>query len=72
MPRNVTYAKDYIRYVKSKKQTIFSHQEINSITQTIESKRLKPSLRTSREHLRDIKLKHNPNAEFKTSPFSKK
>jgi restriction system protein len=60
MPANVTYAGGLIRYIKSKKQTIFSESEIASITQTIESNQLKPSSATHRDHVRQLKSKRDP------------
>lgn len=60
MPPNITYAGGYVRYIKSKKQIILSQPEIESIVQTIGSGRLKPSFVTTREHIRHIESRRDP------------
>ncbi len=63
MPRNVTYAGGYVRYIKSKKQIILSQPQIDSIVQTIAPGRLKPSFATTREHIRHIESRRDPEAQ---------
>ncbi|MCU7837213.1 MAG: NERD domain-containing protein [gamma proteobacterium symbiont of Taylorina sp.] len=55
MPDNVTYARGYIRYIKSKTEVVLSQGEVNEITRKIESGRLKPSFNTNREHVQHVK-----------------
>lgn len=63
MPPNVTYAGGYVRYIKSKKQIILSLPEIESIVQTIASGRLTPWFATTREHIRHIESRRDPEAQ---------
>jgi predicted RNA-binding Zn-ribbon protein involved in translation (DUF1610 family) len=62
MPPNVTYAGGYIRYIKSKTQPLLSYLEVESIFQSIECGRLTPSLATTREHIRHIQSRNDPEA----------
>jgi restriction system protein len=55
MPKNVTYAKGYIHYIKSKKQQHLSEVEVIAIIQKIESGRLLQSFKTNREHVKHVK-----------------
>lgn len=63
MPDNVVYAGGYIRFIKSKTQPILSDSEVLDICARIESGRLKPSIKTHREHVRHVRNiieeKHN-------------
>ncbi|MGX5175293.1 topoisomerase DNA-binding C4 zinc finger domain-containing protein [Aliikangiella sp. IMCC44653] len=55
MPENVTYAKGYVDYIKSKKAPILSQAEVVSIIQSIQSGRLAQSIKTNREHVKHVK-----------------
>jgi restriction system protein len=55
MPENVVYAGGYIRYIKNKTQPILTESEIQAICARIESGRLKPSIKTHREHVQHVK-----------------
>ncbi len=55
MPENVTYAGGLIRYIKSRNEVIFSPTEKEVLIQKIESGRLKPSLKTNRDHVQHVK-----------------
>jgi len=55
MPENVTYAGGFIRYINSKQETILSATEIRLAIQKIETGRLKPSIKTHREHAQHVK-----------------
>lgn len=55
MPENVVYARGYIRYIKNKKQRMFSDIEVQQICSQIQSARLKPSLKTNRAHVKHVK-----------------
>ncbi len=55
MPENVTYGYGYIRFIKSKIQTILTESEVSEITTNIEMGRLTPSFKTNREHVKHIK-----------------
>ncbi len=65
MPENVTHGKGYIRYIKSKKQPVLTELEVKDITSKIEMGRLKPSLKTNREHVKHVKtiVKKKENAK---------
>ena len=55
MPENVTYSGGFIRYLKSKRSTIISDNDIRKIISTIESGSLSQSLKTNKEHVRHVK-----------------
>ena len=55
MPENVTYGGGFIRFIKSKKQQIFSAPEVVKITERIERGRFAPSFKTNREHVRHVR-----------------
>lgn len=55
IPENVTYARGCIRYIKSKKTELLSQQQVEEVISTIESGRLRPSIKTNREHLAHVK-----------------
>ena len=55
MPENVTYAGGLIRYIKSKNEVMLSPTEKEALIQKIESGRLKPSLKTNRDHVQHVK-----------------
>jgi len=55
MPDNVVSGRGYIRFIKAKKQVVLSDSEIRSISERIQSARLKPSLRTHIRHVRHVK-----------------
>jgi restriction system protein len=55
MPENVTYAGGCVRYIKSQKEELLSHQEVTEIVEKIESGRLKRGLKTNIEHVAHVK-----------------
>jgi restriction system protein len=55
MPDNVVYLGGYIRFIKSKTQSILSDSEVLAICHKISSGRLKPSVKTHREHVKHVK-----------------
>ena len=55
MPENVVYGGGYIRFIKSKTQPILSDSEVLDICAKIESGRLKPSIKTHRNHVNHVK-----------------
>lgn len=63
MPPQVTYAGEYIRYIKSKSLTLFSDTEVEEMYQSLASGRLKPSLATNREHINHLKQRSVVNAK---------
>ena len=66
MPDNVIYSGGFIRYIKSKTDKIISQEEVNKIVSMIESGRLSRTLKTNREHIKDVqnivKEKENQNS----------
>lgn len=69
MPDNVTYGGGYARFIKSKKDALFSDDEVQSILFQVQEGRLKPSLKTSRNHIKHVKQIVN---EKKNSPICAK
>jgi restriction system protein len=55
MPDNVVYLGGYIRFIKSKIQPILSDSEVLAICNKIASGRLKPSIKTHRDHVKHVK-----------------
>lgn len=62
MPPNVTKGGGYIRYIKSKTKEVLSAVQVMEITKKIENGRLKPSLKTNRDHVDHLKKKSQDNA----------
>ncbi len=50
MPENVTYLEGFIEYIESKQQPVLVGSEVKEIIEKIETERLRPSLKTHREH----------------------
>jgi hypothetical protein len=55
MPSNVTQGGGYIKFIKSKKEIIFSQAEVNSIIGAINSGKLKTNLKTHFNHINHVK-----------------
>jgi len=56
MRDNVVYAGDYVRFIKSKTQPILSDGEILDICTRFQSGRLRPSIRTHIDHVKQVKV----------------
>ena len=54
MPENVTQSGGYIRFIESKVASILSDEQVATIVAQIESRRLKPSFKTNREHTHHV------------------
>jgi restriction system protein len=54
MPENVTYSGGYARFIKTKTKQVLSRSEVEEITSKIESRRLVPSFKTSRDHVMHV------------------
>lgn len=63
MPENVRFARGGIEYIKSKKEAIFTNDEVADIIEQIESGRLKQGLKTNRQHVKHVKtiVEQKPN-----------
>lgn len=55
IPENVTHSYGCIRFIKSKKQLVLSASEVQNIVNKIETKRLTPSFKTNRKHIKHVK-----------------
>jgi len=55
MPDNVIYSGGYIRYIKNKTQPVLTKSEVEDICIQITTGRLKPSLKTHRDHVKHVK-----------------
>ncbi|GAV20994.1 DNA topoisomerase I [Mariprofundus micogutta] len=71
MPENVTYGGGYIRYIKSKTQILLTETEVQQIIGQIAEGRLKPSLKTSREHAKHVRRCVAAKSELAESPATK-
>lgn len=58
MPANVTKGYGFIRYIKSFKNPILTDKQVNRILRLIEEKRLPPSRKTDRLHVKNLKKRH--------------
>lgn len=58
MPENVTYPRGMIDFILSRQEVIGSAEEVKYLLDAIESIRLKPGLKTDREHVKHLKEKH--------------
>jgi restriction system protein len=65
MPANVTYAGEYIAYIKSFQTPVLTKQEVQSAFDAISTGRLKPSLATNREHVRHLQARADVTADRK-------
>lgn len=68
MPENVTYGGGYLRFIKSKTQSVLTDSEVIEIKNQIESGRLVPSFKTNREHVAHVRkivtAKENDNSRL--------
>lgn len=55
MPVSVGHASDMVRYIKSHTGKVFNNTQLSSVITAIESGRLKPSLKTHRDHVAHVK-----------------
>ncbi len=55
MPPNVTYAVGCIKYIKSKHTKILDREQVHDVIKTIQSGKLKPSIKTNRAHVAHVK-----------------
>ena len=69
MPDNVTYLGDFIGYIRSKREVMFSADEIRKIISRIESNRFPSSLKTHHEHVKHIKTIINEKQSIKSCPI---
>ncbi len=58
MPENVTSGNGYIKYIKSFDKEVFSETQVQELIAIILSTRLAPSIKTSREHVRNLKKRN--------------
>lgn len=54
MPENVTHSGGYIRFIKSKICPVLLDEQVTEIVGKIQSGRLKPSMKTNREHTQHV------------------
>lgn len=59
MPANVTQAGGFIRYIKSKQESVLSEAQVQDIIERISSDRLIASWKIDREHVKHLKQKHH-------------
>lgn len=58
MPDNVTYAGGYIRHIKSRREVVLSHADVEAVTAQIEQLRLQRGLTTNRQHVHHLRQKN--------------
>ena len=67
MPAMVTKGGDYIKYIKSFREPVLTEAEVQNVVFQIESGRLEPSWKTSRQHVQQLKKRFKSTTE-KTCP----
>ena len=55
MPENVTKGGGYIKFIKSKTETVFTESGVELIKIKVKSGRLEQSMKTNREHTKHVK-----------------
>lgn len=63
MPANVTQGIDFIGYIKSFRQPVFSAPEVDAMLQALQTSRRAPTLTTHREHVQNLKRRSDTAAE---------
>ena len=54
MPENVTYGRGYVRFIKSKRQSVLSEADVDAILSKISAGMLTRSFKTNREHAKHV------------------
>jgi len=55
MPDNVTHGIGYLKFIKSKKETVFTEDELKAVITAIQQGRLSRSFKTHRDHVKHVK-----------------
>jgi restriction system protein len=63
MPPNVTCGADFISYIKSFRERIFSESQVAELCESIQSGRLAPTFATHQAHVHNLKSRSDINAE---------
>jgi len=63
MPANVTEGAGFVRYIKSFRQPVFSEAEVDALLRALQEGRRAPTRATHREHVQNLKRRHDPTAE---------
>lgn len=63
VPANVSQGIDFIRYIKSFQQQVFSAAEVNAMQRALQTGRRAPTLATHREHVQNLRRRSDPTAE---------
>jgi len=54
MPENVTKGQGFIQYIQTKKQILFTDDEVQKLIRRVEAIRLEPSRQTNRDHVKHV------------------
>ncbi|OED41579.1 nuclease [Chromatiales bacterium (ex Bugula neritina AB1)] len=71
MPPNVTRGIGFVDYIKSYSLPILSKSQVQSIAAQIEAGRLEPSRKTDKEHVQNLKTRHESVPEKNCSNYGK-
>lgn len=63
MPDNVTQGRAFVRYIRSRQEVVFNDERVQALTSAIESGRLQAGIATNRAHVKNLKQRHNPDAD---------
>ena len=63
MPKEVTYVRGFIPYIKSKTQQVLPNSQVEQVVSAIRSKKLESTFKAQREHVRNLQLREDPNSE---------
>lgn len=63
MPKNVTHGIGYVTYIRSFREKVLSESQVKDVLGQISQSKLLPTLKTSREHVRNLKSRNEPSSE---------
>jgi len=68
MPQNVTHGARFVRHVKHFGKRVFTDRQVELLCRKIHAGQLSRSLRTRREHVRNVKAQHAPGGSARACP----
>lgn len=63
MPANVVHLRDYVRLIRAKKTILLTDEQVESLVAQIECTRLARSWATNRQHVKNLKARHEKSAQ---------
>src|SRR5690606_33664003 len=63
VPASVTHGIGFVRLIRPHQHKVFSHAEVDALTQALQTGRRPPTLATHREHVQNLKRRSDHTAE---------